>query len=285
MLNTVRESRRVFVYNAPHLYRCLDWIMKLIKNIFIAALPLALLSSCSTTNDPAETYKGEAPQHIFQKGEDALRDRNYSEAVKRFEALEVQYPLEPFTKTAELHLIYAYYRSQDYVSAESAAERYIRSYPTSPHIDYAYYMYGLSNYYQNLGVFERIFAIDLATRDTTQIKKSFEEFSIIVQRYPNSPYAPAAHQYMIYLRNVLADHELQIAQYYYSRKAYVAAADRANDVVKHFQGATAVPDALVLMVKSYRALHLSEAESQAWQVLQYNYPNSKYVKDVSMPDR
>lgn len=258
--------------------------MKLIKNILIAALPLVVLTSCSTVTDPAETYKGEAPQHIFQKGEEALRDRNYSEAVKRFEALEVQYPIESYTKIAELHIIYAYYKSQDYVSAEAAAERYIRSNPTSTHIDYAYYMYGLSNYYQNMGVFERIFSIDLATRDTAQIKKSFEEFSAIVHRYPNSPYAPAAYQYMIYLRNVLADHELQVAQYYYSRKAYVAAVDRANEVVKHFQGATAVPDALVLMVKSYRALHLSVPENQAWQVLQYNYPNSKYVKDVSTPD-
>jgi outer membrane protein assembly factor BamD len=257
--------------------------MKFIKNLCViglSALPLMVLNGCSTTSDPADTYKGETPQHIFQKGEEALRDKNNSEAVKRFEALEVQYPLEPYTQTAELHIIYAYYKAQDYASAEAAAERYIRAFPASPHVDYAYYMYGLSNYYHNLGVFERLFTVDIATRDTAQIKKSFEEFSVIVHRYPNSPYAPAAHQYMIYLRNVMADHDLQVAQYYFDRKAYVAASARANEIVQHYQGATAVPDALVLMVKSYRAIHLDQSADQSLRVLQYNYPNSKYVQDA-----
>lgn len=259
--------------------------MKFIKNrliFFFFALPLLLLSACTTVTDPAETYKGESPQHIFQKGEEALRDKNYSEAVKRFEALEVQYPLERNTQIAELHIIYAYYMTQDYTSAEAAAERYIRSYPAGTHVDYAYYMLGLSNYYHNMGVFERLFTVDLATRDTTQIKKSFEEFSTIVHRYPNSYYAASSYQYMIYLRNMLADHELEVAQYYYNRKAYVAAADRANDVVRHFQGAEAVPEALVLMVKSYRALQLTQLEQQSFQVLQYNYPDSKYIKETAL---
>lgn len=265
-------------------YSSLGLLMKYIKRLLVlssATLPLFVLSACSTTTDPAETYKGETPQNIFIKGEEALRDKSYSEAVKRFEALEVQYPLEPNTRTAELHIIYAYYMTQDYASAEAAAERFIHSHPTSPHADYAYYMLGLSNYYHNMGVFERIFAIDLATRDLTEIKKSFEAFSSVIKLYPDSPYAPAAHQYMIYLRNVLADHELEVAQYYYSRKAYVAAADRANSVVQNYQGSSAVPEALVMMVKSYRALHLSQSENEAMRVLQYNYPNSKYTQEAS----
>lgn len=258
--------------------------MKLIKCLWIKVLcilPLLLLNACSTATDPAETYKGETPQQIFKKGEEALRESSYSEAVKRYEALEVQYPLEPNTRIAELHIIYAYYMTQDYASAEAAAERYIHSYPTSPHADYAYYMLGLSNYYHNMGVFERIFAIDLATRDLTEVRKSFDAFAAVVRLYPNSPYAPAAHQYMIFLRNVLADHELEVAQYYYSRKAYIAAADRANIVIQNYQGSSAVPDALVLMAKSYRALHLTQSENETLRVLIYNYPDSKYIQEAT----
>jgi outer membrane protein assembly factor BamD len=254
--------------------------IKASKLLILFPALLLLLSACSTTTDPAETYKGETPGHIFQKGEESLRETSYSEAVKRFEALEVQYPLEPNTRLAELHIIYAYYKTQDYASAEAAADRYIHSYPTSPHADYAYFMLGLSNYYHNLGIFERVFTVDLATRDLTEVKKSFEDFSTIVKLYPQSPYAPAAHQYMVYLRGVLADHELEVAQYYYSRKAYVAAADRANTVVRGFQGATAVPEALVVMVKSYRALHLTQLENDTLKILQYNYPNSNFMREA-----
>jgi outer membrane protein assembly factor BamD len=247
--------------------------------LLIAVVGMALLlNACSTATDPSEAYKGETPQQIFTKGEKALRNRSYQQAIKRFEALDVQYPFGRETEIAQLHLIYAYYMTDDYASAESAADRYIHAHPTSDHIDYAYMMRGLSNYYQNLGIFEHMFAVDLAKRDLSQIKRSYNDFATLVRNYPHSQYAPAAHQYMIYLRNTLANHELEVAQYYYSRAAYVAAANRANLVVRHYQGAPSVPDALVIMAKSYRALGLTKNQQEVQQVLEYNYPNSSWAK-------
>lgn len=242
---------------------------------------ISFLSACSTTTDPAEAYRDETAEQIFQGGETALREKNYKEATKRFEALDAQYPYGRNTETAQLHIIYAYYMDSEYLSAEAAADRFIHAYPTSPHVDYAYYMRGLANYYQNMGIFERIFAIDFATRDLTQVKKSFNDFSQLQQRYPDSPYAPAAHQYTIYLRNVLAGHQLHVAQYYFNREAYVASANRASILVEHYQGAPEVPDALVMMAKSYYQLHLTDQMNQTIEVLNYNYPNSKYVEEVT----
>ncbi len=253
--------------------------MKLTRIILLTSTLLCgLLAGCSTTTDPAEAYKDETAKQIFEKGESALRSRSYQEAIKRYEALDVQYPFGHDTEIAQLHIIYAYYMASDYASAEAAADRFIHAHPTNPHVDYAYYMRGLANYYQNLGVFERMFAVDLAKRDLAQVKKSYADFNEIVRVYPDSPYAPAAHQYMIYLRNILAAHELEVGEFYYNHEAYVAAANRANAVVRQYQGAPSVPDALVLMVKSYRKLHLTQNENEAMQVLQYNYPNSDYVK-------
>lgn len=255
------------------------FFMKWMIKLFITIMALSLvLTGCSTTNDPSERYKDETANQIFKKGEEALRNKNYQEAMQRFEALDVQYPFGKNTQTAQLHIIYAYYMSSDYASAEAAADRFIHIHPTNPHVDYAYYMRGVSNYYQNLGVFERLFNVDLARRDLTQIKKCYADFSAVVKSYPNSYYAPAAHQYMAYLRNVLANHELEVAEFYFERHAYVAAANRASLVVRHYQEAPVVPDALVIMVKSYHALHLTREKTDALRVLQYNYPNSDYVK-------
>ncbi len=239
------------------------------------------LTACATTVDPAEAYKDETPQQIFQKGEAALRDKNWTEAIKRFEALDAQYPYGQNTETSQLHIIYAYYMNSDYAAAESAADRFIHSHPTNPHVDYAYYMRGLSNYYQNMGVFERLFAVDFATRDLTQVKKSFNDFDQLQTRYPQSSFAPAAHQYTIYLRDVIANHQIEVAHYYFNRSAYVASANRAAIVVENYQGTRVVPDALVMMAKSYYQLGLTDQMNQAIAVLNYNYPNSKYMQEVS----
>lgn len=249
--------------------------MKLIKFLTYITLlvTISLLSACKSSYSAAEAYRNETACQIFQKGEQSLRKKSYSEATKRFEALLVQYPLNCDTELAALHVIYAYYMANDYASAEISADRFIHLYPTSPHAGYAYYMRGLANYFQNLGLFERLFAVNLATRDLTQIKKSFIDFSHVVNCYPCSPYAPAAHQYMIYLRNILADYQIGIAEYYLKRKAYVAAANRANIVVRYYQGTPSVLQALAIMIKSYHALQMCQLEQDTRTVFHYNFPS------------
>jgi len=255
------------------------------KNLKLACLTilsLGLLTACSTAStDAADAYKGESAHEIYVKGRTALLDKSYTDAIKRFEALDVQYPYGSDTENAQLYLIYAYYMKDEYILTASAADRFIRLHPTHPHVDYAYYMRGLAAYFQNIGALERLFNIDLTTRDLTQVQKSFNDFSLLVARFPTSPYAASAHQYMIYLRNILANHELRVGQYYYNRKAYVAAANRATGLVAQFQGAPAVVDGLVLLVKSYHKLGLTKLEQDALALLHYNYPDVKIDYDAN----
>jgi outer membrane protein assembly factor BamD len=232
---------------------------------------IGLLTACATSTEPSESYKDETAQQIYQTGKIALQDKNFSEAIKRFEALDVQYPMGSDTEKAQFYIIYAYYMKEDYVMASSSADHFIRMHPTYQYVDYAYYMRAMSEYYQNLGLIERIFSIDLATRDLVQIQKSYVDFNLLVTRFPNSRYAAAARQYMIYLRNIMANHELQVAQYYYNHQAYVASANRASDVVAHFQGAPAVKGALELMANSYHQLKMTKLEQDTRSVIHYNF--------------
>jgi outer membrane protein assembly factor BamD len=245
---------------------------KILTAFALAAVATGLLTGCAASTDPSEVYKDESPKQIYQRGKTALEDKSYTEAIKRFEALDVQYPYGAETESAQLYIIYAYYMKEDFALSAAAAERFIRIHPTSPHVDYAYFMRGLADYYQNLGVIERFFSVDLATRDLTQIQKSYNDFKALVTQFPSSKYAPDAQQYLVYLRNIMADHELDVAQYYYDRKAYIAAANRAGDVVQHYQGAPAVVDALVIMAKSYHELKMTKYEQDTLTVLKYNYP-------------
>ncbi len=247
--------------------------------LFLLGMTL-ILSACATKTGPAEAYKGETPKQIFQAGELDMQKGDYSEAIKRFEALDVQYPLERETELAEVQLVYAYYRKEEYPMAVAAADRFTRLHPMSQYTDYVYFIQGLSEFYQNQGVLDRAFSVDLAKRDLVPMKKAFFDFSAIVDRFPNGRYAPVAYQYMIYLRNIMAKHQVQLAQFYYDRKAFVAAVNRANGVLQHYEGSPSVPPALVVMVKSYRELGLKREETDTMALLQYNYPNSSYVREA-----
>jgi len=244
--------------------------MQLLKWLGVMGAVL-LMAGCASSTDPAETYRGESAEHIYTQGEKALKNHHYEEAIRRFDALDVQYPYSPHSRQAQLHVIYAHFMHEDYPSTQSAAERYIHAWPANPDVAYAYYMRALAYYRQNIGIFERIFPVELSRRDLTPIKQAFQDFAVVAKQFPKSPYAPAAARYMIHLRNMIAQHELQVGEYYYKRGAYVAAANRATEVIRHYQGAPAVRPALYLLANSYHQLHSSGSEREVREIIRYNH--------------
>ena len=88
---------------------------------------------------------------------------------------------------------------------------------------------------------------------------------------------------MIYLRNVLAQSEINVAEFYLRHKAYIASADRAQYVIEHYQQAPEVADALAILCRSYLMLDQKKLAEQVRKVLALNYPNHPYLKDPKWP--
>lgn len=235
---------------------------------------------CASTS-LEQQYKGQSAQQIFNTGEQALAKKKYDKATKSFEALNAMYPFGDYSEQAQLDLIYAYYKNDDSASALATADRFIRLYPRSEHVDYAYYMKGLINYGRSESWLQRMFPTNPADRDLSYMREAFSDFDTLVQLFPNSRYAADARQHMVYIRNILAQHEVNVANFYLLRKAYVAAANRASSVVENYQGTPQVLPALSIMVRAYRGLHESQMANRALQVIQLNYPNSKEYKALA----
>lgn len=228
-------------------------------------------SSIPTAYDPSlEQYSAE---QLLETGEAAIAKNNFKQAIKYLHALDVKYPFSPFTRQGQLDLIYAYYKQDDLPQALAAADRYIRVYPRGPAVDYAYYIKGLINMGKGRDPIYRKLGIDPALRDLSHVNQSFSDFTTIVKLFPHSPYAKEAQSRLVYLRNLLARHELLIAEFYMDKKTYIGAANRAAYIVEHFQGAPQVEDALVIMVKAYRAIGEERLANNALSVLKVNYPN------------
>jgi outer membrane protein assembly factor BamD len=152
--------------------------------------------------------------------------------------------------------------------------------PRHPNVDYAYYVKGLARFDQGRGFLDRISPLDPSQRDPGRALESFEDFSVLVNRFPNSRYAKDARKRMLYLRNNLAKHELHVANYYMRRGAYVAAANRAKYVVENYDRAPSVPRALVVMSKAYKVLGLTDLSDDVVRVLRLNYPEHPGVKEI-----
>lgn len=251
--------------------------MKNLKCLLIGLLPL-FLASCTTTPTGSDAFKGKPPEEIYSKGEKALVKKHYKDAVQDFEAFDALYPFDARAEQAQLDLIFAYYKAGDADSAIAASEHYIRLYPMSPKIDYVYYLRGVVNMERNVSWIYNVFPCDPSKRDLCSLKQAFVDFQKLIQQFPHSVYAADAHKRLCHIKQMFASRELETAQFYFKRCAYVAAANRASYIVEHLPGTCQVPDALILMVKSYRALGDEEQAAEALDVLKINYPNR--VKDI-----
>ena len=217
-------------------------------------------------------------EELFERGTKSMGSGNFRNAVGYFENLEARYPFSNQAKQAQLNLIYCYYRNGEPEAATDASIQFERENPTHPRVDYALYMRGLANFKGEKSTTQRLLRLDLARRPPVQARESFSAFSRLIQRYPNSIYAPDARQRMIFLRNRLAEHENYVANYYFKRGAYVAALNRAKYSLETFDGAPAIAESLVIMVLSYEKLGMSDLASDTRKVLELNYPETKVPK-------
>lgn len=215
-------------------------------------------------------------QKIYSEAKAAMGEGGYDRAIKLFEKLEARYPYGRYAQQAQLDVAYAYYKTLEPASAIAACDRFIKLHPNHPNVDYAYYLKGLVNFNEDLGLLGAVANQDLSERDPKGARESFDTFKDLVTRFPESRYADDARLRMRYLINSLAAHEVHVSRYYYRRGAYLAAANRAQVAVKSYPQTPSVEEALFLLVKSYDALGLTDLRDDANRVLQTNYPKSVY---------
>lgn len=235
----------------------------------------SLLSACSWFGGDEKVAPDVPEQELYEEALSALESQNYDLAVEKLQLLEARYPFGRYSEQAQLELIYAYFRNYEPASASAAADRFIRLHPNHDNIDYAYYLKGLTAFEQDRSFIAQYLPIDVSQRDPGAALDSFESFSTLLTRYPDSEYAPDAQKRMQFLKNRLAAYEIHVAAYYMKRQAWVAAANRGRYVVENLQETPAVPDALAIMAEAYTELGMDELAKNSLDVLALNFPDYK----------
>lgn len=248
--------------------------MKQMKTLLMLVVCVSI-SSCSSwwnkDDDDLGPFKGMTAKQLFTESKEALDKEQYSNAIKRLEAMETMYPFSKYAEQAEINLIYAYYQKEDYPSCAASADRFIHLYPRAKNVDYAYYMKGLANFQQPRGGLAKIMPMDESWRDSGTQSVAYSDFATFVQKFPNSPYKANALQRMVYLRNMFAQRELNAANDYFERKMYVASAERAGYLVKTYPQAPSAQEALAVMYRANLKLGLTKAAQDALTVYQATY--------------
>jgi len=248
------------------------------RTIFCKIIIAALLSSCSSSRKkpPSDDLANEQIEEIYQRAKRALDNGNYFFALDYYRALEANFPYGQVTEQAKLDMIFALDKSNQIEEAIEAADNFIQLYPTHANVDYAYYMKGVASFQKKANKIDQYIKGGTdQVRDPKPLRDAEAAFLELIQRFPDSKYVDDAQQRIVFLRNVLADRELQIAKHYYESRTYVATVNRCKYIIYQYETSPAVEGALLLMEQTYREMGLQKLATSTRSVLEMNFPKYK----------
>ncbi|WP_233801182.1 outer membrane protein assembly factor BamD [Paraburkholderia sp. HP33-1] len=247
------------------------------------AAAVVAVAACHGLPEKTDETATWANNKLYTEANDALTGGDWGKCAKYFELLEGRDPFGHFAQQAQINVAYCNWKDNENAAADQAIDRFIQLHPDHPDIAYAYYLKGMIHFNDDLGLFGRFSGQDMSERDPKSLRESYDAFKVVVDRFPNSKYAPDAAQRMRYIVNALASHEVHAADYYYRRGAYVAAINRAQLALREYKNAPAIEDALHIMILSYEKLNNQQLADDTRRVLAGTFPDSPYVTGRARP--
>ncbi|MBL8310501.1 MAG: outer membrane protein assembly factor BamD [Burkholderiales bacterium] len=245
-----------------------------VQTFFLMLAASVLLSGCgwfsgmfAKTEDPQKM----AVEGLYRRAKDELNSGNYAAAIKLYETLESRYPYGVQSQQAILDTAYAQYKLGERTQAIAAADRFIKLYPNHENVDYAYYIKGLSNFIEDLGLLSFFATQDLSERDQKSAREAYTTFKTLTEKFPQSRYHADSLLRLRYLVNALSQNEAHVARYYFNRGAYQAAINRAQSCITNFPNTPANEEALRIMVQSYRAMGNTQLAGDAERIYKATY--------------
>ena len=246
--------------------------------IVLSLLTSILLGGCAGSEGQKDDTDIWSEAKLYSEATDKMNDADFAKCGKYFEKLEARFPFGPYSQQAQINSAYCYWKAQDTTQALVAIDRFIKLHQGNENLDYAYYLKGLITFNDDLGWLGRFTGQDLSERDPKAAKDAFESFKVVVERFPNSKYAPDSLDRMRYIVNSLAEADVIVARFYYQRGAYLASANRAQLVIRDYDRAPAVEEALYLLYKSYEKLGMVELSNDTARVFKLNFPDSPMLE-------
>ena len=245
--------------------------MKFLSKLIIL-LSIFILNGCSK-NDKEISLIKEINQEdemiqAYKEGVKALDENDTFFAAKKFLEAELLYPQSEWASKSSLMASYAYYIEGNYSGALYNLERFLKTYPKDPRMDYVHYLIGLS-YYEN---------IEGEKKDIKPLIEAKNKFKFVIQNYPNTDFALDSKFKIDLINDVLASKEMYLGRHYIKKEKWVAAINRFKIVLNDYDTTIYTEEAIHRLVEIHYKIGLEGEAKKYASLLGYNYLSSEWYK-------
>ena len=204
---------------------------------------------------------------IYKTGLSALEDENYKKAIIEFDNLSLNHPFSSLAKKSDIMTAYSLYQNNEIKKSISKLKIFIEMNPNDEFSDYAHYLLAMCYYIQ----------VSNQGRDPSLSIKALNSFMLIITKYPNSKYAKDSKLKIQYIKNSLANNELDIGKFYLKKNAPASSIKRFKSILLNYQNTSSIPETLYRLTEAFLMIGLKKEAVKSDAVLKYNFPNSEWT--------
>jgi len=230
---------------------------------------LIFVLGCSNNEKTQTTNNFSSDIELYKSAMNHLKKKEFDEAVETFTELEIQHPYSKWATKGQLMAGFAHYKANEYEEAILTLSKFIELNPTHKSIPYAMYLKAYSYY-------ERMPDVNL---DQKLSDRAVEEFSELINKYPNSKYAKKSISHLTSLKNHLASREVKIAKFYQSQGYFLASIKRYKSVLREYKKSTHIPESIFRLIECYISLGLVKQSFYFYKILEYNFPKTEWAEE------
>ncbi|MDR2026263.1 MAG: outer membrane protein assembly factor BamD [Prevotellaceae bacterium] len=248
-----------------------------LKNESILLVLISLLvSGCAGYN---KILKNPDPEKRYSAGLEFYNNKKYSKSTPLFESLNAVYDGQPRGDTVAFYIAKGYYIMSDYYSAESALERFTRTFGRSNFAEEAYYMRAVNLHRMS----------SRASLDQSNTIDAITAFDVFNTKFPNSELGKD-RDYLGELKGRLEEKSYMAAKLYFQIEDYKAAIVALRNSIREFPHSKYNEEQSFLMLKaSYiyakKSIRKMQPERYIATIDEYynfvsEYPDSKYKAEA-----
>ena len=235
--------------------------------IFIIML-IAALGGCGGKQvKPDEDFN---PEKFLANANKLIDEGNYEEARKVLLEVKNRDVTKKYAPLAQLRIADSYIRDSDPDHGIEEYKKFLELYPNDPRVSYAQYQIAMAYFAQ----------IEGADRGLSAAQKALQEFTRLKELYPRNPYRDIIELRVQKCRNIIAEGEFIVGEYYYKKESYKPAIGRFERLLTQFPEYEGADEVFLLLGKSYKAIKMEDKARAAFKTLIEKYPTSKFVKEA-----
>jgi len=248
------------------------------RMVLIGWLSLAILVGCGGDSANRNLSYGDSAEADYMEAYEDYEDGDCLDAEPAFRKVRREYPYSRYAALSELRIADCLLDQDKAPEAIAAYRRFVRNRPSHDEVSYA--RFKIAEAYFKQIPDEWLLSPPSYERDQGPTREALRQLRRFILDFPEDERVEQANDMVRSSLELLARHELYVADFYLGRGHPQAAVMRLETLVNSFEGSGIEPEAMLLLGRVHLTMEDRDKARETFEALIDRYPESGHAEQA-----